>query len=453
MFHLIKQRYHNLISDTGFSEILAGSVWALAAQVIATFLAMLTNIIIARLYGAEAMGAVALINSFLMITTIFTVLGTNTSIMRLIPEHITTFSVSSAFKVYRKTQYIVIGMSILAGCVFFLGSGFIAEKVFSKPYLAPLFALSSVFIVFKSLTDLNTQSVRALRLIRVFAFMRILPALSNFLFLLGATYFLFHRFNPVYALLVSLLITAITGTLFTEKEFKKKMGISDRVKEIPIKKIISISLPMLMTTTMAFVVGQTGVILLGLFRSEAEVGYYAIAVKLATLTAFVLQAINSMAAPRFSELYHSGKIDELLYVAKKSAKLIFWSSAPVLLILLIFGKYLLAFLFGKDYVIAYLAMALLVVGQFINAISGSTGLFMNMTGHEKQFRNIIGITTLINLALNVALIPLFGINGSAFAGMVSFSVWNISTLIFIKLRFGRSVGYFPLLNKAPKKIA
>jgi O-antigen/teichoic acid export membrane protein len=39
---------------------------------------------------------------------------------------------------------------------------------------------------------------------------------------------------------------------------------------------------MLMTAAMSFIIGQTGVIMLGMSRSEAEVGYYAIAVKLAT---------------------------------------------------------------------------------------------------------------------------------------------------------------------------
>lgn len=448
MLSFFKQKIRNLISDKKFSEILTGSVWALSAQIIATCMAMATNIIIARVYGAEAMGALAMISSFLMLATIFTVLGTNTSIMRLIPEHIAKFSATSAFKVYRKIQYFIVGASIIAGFFLFFISGLIADKVFSKPHLSSIFAMGSVFIVFKSLVDLNTMSIRGLRLIRAFAFMRILPAFSNLLVLLGATYFIFNQFNPVCAIFASFMITAIAGIVIMEREFKKKIGTTDFVKAMPMKEILSISLPMLMTATMTFVIGQTGVIMLGIYRSEAEVGYYAVAVKLATLTTFVLQAINSMAAPKFSELYHSGKIDELLYVAKKSAKLIFWTSAPILLILLIFGKLLLDFLFGQEFTIAYLALSFLLIGQFINAISGSTGLFMNMTGHEKIFRNIIAVTSFINVVLNLALIPKFGINGSAFAGMVSLSFWNIYTIIYIKSKFGRSVGYFPLLNKS-----
>ena len=211
------------------------------------------------------------------------------------------------------------------------------------------------------------------------------------------------------------------------------------------KEILAISLPMLMTATMTFVIGQTGVIMLGIFRPEAEVGYYAVAVKLATLTAFVLQAINSMAAPKFSELYHTGKMDELFHVAKKSTKLIFWTTAPILIFLILLGKPALSLMFGSDFTVAYGAMVILVLGQFVNSISGSTGVFMNMTGRQKVFRNIAMISAAINIMLNLILTPHRGIYGAAIAGMTSMIFWNLSTLVYIKKKHGQSIGYLPLL--------
>ena len=97
MVGLVRKKSHNLVSDEKFSEILRGSVWALGAKVLAALLGMVSYIIIARWYGAEVLGIVAVLQSFLMLATIFTVLGTNTSILRLIPEHLTKYSPSSAF--------------------------------------------------------------------------------------------------------------------------------------------------------------------------------------------------------------------------------------------------------------------------------------------------------------------------------------------------------------------
>ncbi|RQD73691.1 MULTISPECIES: oligosaccharide flippase family protein [Desulfonatronospira] len=173
------------------------------------------------------------------------------------------------------------------------------QTVFSKPHLQYYFALAAVFIVFKSLMILNTQAVRGVRLIRVYAFMQLLPRLSKLIILIPITIFFFHQSNPILAMFASFAMTALVGAWNMDRVFKKKSAPDDALHPMPMKEILAISLPMLMTATMTFIIGQTGVIILGMFRPEAEVGYYAVAVKLATLTVFVLHAINSMAAPRF----------------------------------------------------------------------------------------------------------------------------------------------------------
>ena len=128
MHTFIKKKIHNLISDQRFSEILTGSAWALTGRVIATLLGFLFSVLVARLYGAETVGIVAVINSFLILVTILTLMGTQTSILRLIPEHLTKYSVTSAFRVYRKTENMVIGISLIL--LFCIGLSFRGFQVY-----------------------------------------------------------------------------------------------------------------------------------------------------------------------------------------------------------------------------------------------------------------------------------------------------------------------------------
>ncbi len=445
MLNIIKGKLHNLTSDKKFSEILTGSAWALSARLVATGIGIVSSIIIARIYGAEMIGIVAMLQSFLMLATIFTVMGTKTSLLRLIPEHLVKYSPTSAFEIYRKTQLMVIVVSAITGTLFFFSGDLIAEKVFSKPHLSFYFVLASVFVVFKSLVMLNTNAVRGLRLIRTFALMQVLPQGFNLLFLISLGLFLPTRNVPVYALLGGFVMTSISGWIIMVYSFRKKMAPNDKVRPMSARKILSISLPMLMTATMTFIIGQTGVIMLGIFRSEAEVGYYAIAVKLATLTSFLLNAVNSMAGPKFSELFHTNKMDELFHVAKKSAKLIFWTTTPILLAFIILGRPVLHIAFGPEFTVAYPALVLLTIGQFVYSISGATGLFMNMTGNQIVFMTIVFIAAATNIGLNLLFTPEYGIYGAALSGMVSLMGWNIAILCYIKLKFGKTTGYFPTL--------
>jgi O-antigen/teichoic acid export membrane protein len=265
------------------------------------------------------------------------------------------------------------------------------------------------------------------------------------LLLVGFTIYSHSFGNPVYAQLGGWTFTAVIGVWIMDKTFKNRMLPEGYVHFTSIKSILSVSLPMLMAASMQFFLAQTGLLILGMYRPTSEVGYYAIAVKLATLTTFVLQSINSMAAPKYSELFHTGRIEELVYIAKKSTRYIFWATTPILLTLVTLGPFFLS-LFGKGFSTAYLPMLILILGQFVNSISGSTAYFLNMTGHQKAFKNIITVSSILSLVLNFLLIPNFGLYGAAIAGALSHALWNAWTLFYIKVKFGDTIGYFPFLG-------
>ena len=391
------------------------------------------------------LGILAMVQTFLMFTTIITTQGTNVSILRLMPEHIAKYSATSAFKIYSKIQLFIASISILTSFILFSFSNFIASFFFSKPHLSFYLALASWFVVFRSLMELNTQAVRGLRLIRVFALMQIMPSGSAVLALIILSLLNVGQNSAIYAHLASFVITTLIGVWVMNHSFKQMMQPNDIIKASRLYGILKISTPMLFASCMQFIIANTGIILLGIFRSVEEVGYYAVALSISSLGSIILASINSMTAPTFSDLYHKGAMDELFYVAKKSTRLIFFITAPILLLLVLLGKPLLSLLFGQPYATAYPALAFLVIGQFVNSISGSTGIFMNMTGHQFVFRNVMIVSGTINIILSLVLIPLFGITGAACTGMITLFFWNIYLLLFIKNKYGLTIGYLPFL--------
>jgi O-antigen/teichoic acid export membrane protein len=444
-----RSRIGSLFADRSFGEILSGSIYAVSGRGLAAGLGLLSSLIVARLYGAEVMGVLALIDSLLLMTVVVTGLGTTTSILRLIPEHTSKYSPTSAFRVYRKTEYLVTVTSAIAAGALFLASDALAARLFGRPDLAFLFALAAPFVVVKALVALNTHAVRGLVLIRTFGLMQALPVGGTLLVLAVATLAFDNRNIPVYAYLAGPAITAVASMWIVERTFRRRMGPTDVVHPTAIRSIVAVSVPMLMSMAMTSVIGDAAVILLGMYRTQAEVGYYAMAFKLAGLTGFLLMAINAIAAPKFSQLFHAGQTDEALRVARKSTRLIFWTTAPALLTLIVLGRPVLALLFGKEFTSAYLAMVILAVSQFMSSVSGSTAIFLNMTGQERILRNIMLAAAALSVVLNLALIPWFGIEGAAVARLVTVVCWNGCALRYIKVRFGRTIGYFPSFRMTP----
>lgn len=447
MTSTLKKKLQELTSDQSFSMILTGSAYSLAARIITAILNLIASVVIARFYGADALGVLAVITSIFSFVIIFSVMGTNTSILRLIPEHITTYSFTSAFKVFRKVQFLVATLSVILGVALFFLSDVLAEKILSKPYLSPLLMISSCFVLFKSLLDLNMEAIRGLKLIKIYAVMQAVPAFFLLIFLLAGLTTGASTNTPIYAQLAAWAVAAALAIGLANYGFKGRMKPGDNIRETTIKEITAISFPMLMTASMYFLIGQVSIVILGIFQTEADVGYYSVATRLATLTVFILGAINTMAAPRFSELFHAGKMEELFRVAKKSTKLIFWTTTPILIFLIVLGRPLLAFVFGAEYTAAYPAMVLLVLGQFVNSISGSTGYFMSMTGNQNAFMKIVLVSAAISVIGNLSLIPLFGSTGAALSSLLSIALLNIAILAFMKRKFNRTTFYTPFLSK------
>lgn len=124
-------------------------------------------------------------------------------------------------------------------------------------------------------------------------------------------------------------------------------------------------------------------------------------------------------------------------LALSSSKIMLAIAIPILLLLLmlIFPEFLMR-IFGNEFVIAAPILQILAIGQFINVISGSVGYILNMTGHEKDFRNIVLISGPLALILAFLLTKNYGLYGAAYATAISVATQNLLAVWMVKKRFG-----------------
>lgn len=207
-------------------------------------------------------------------------------------------------------------------------------------------------------------------------------------------------------------------------------------------------LPLSFLAGMQTVNNQTDIVMLGIFASAADVGVYRVAVQGAHLVMFTLAAINMVLGPNVARLYTAGDHERLQRTVTWSARVILLTALPVAGAFILFGKPVLAMVFGEEYVRGHTALAILCLGQLINAGAGSVGLLLNMTGYERDTAVGVGIAAVCNVILNLALIPVFGMEGAAAATAISLAVWNV---ILVRRAFQRtgivSIGFIPTGSK------
>ena len=184
----------------------------------------------------------------------------------------------------------------------------------------------------------------------------------------------------------------------------------------------------------------------GFFGGISDYVKASIAVKVSMLSYMGLMAINSIAAPKFSELYASGKIDELKKIVQQSTKAIFWITLPVVLIFIFFPSMILS-LFGEEFKAAIYCLLILSFGKMFSAISGSVGTLLQMSGKEVFFQNVLIASAILNVVLNYILIPIYDIDGAAIASLISNLFWNILMVFYIKKHLGFYTIYLPGLKR------
>jgi O-antigen/teichoic acid export membrane protein len=211
--------------------------------------------------------------------------------------------------------------------------------------------------------------------------------------------------------------------------------ISQSTKTLPYSTILSVSIPMLFSSSLALIMGWTDTIMLGMFRTEEEVGIYNVALRLSMITSITLMAINTIAAPKFSEFYSKGDMEGLKNIVQSSTKMIFFTSMPVIAILILFPKQILG-MFGEEFTVGYLALWILMAGQIVNSMTGSVGYILIMTGKEKLFQNIIVITSILNIVLNYIFVRKYGLTGVAMSTAISLSLLNIISFLYIRHEYG-----------------
>lgn len=171
-------------------------------------------------------------------------------------------------------------------------------------------------------------------------------------------------------------------------------------------------------------------LMLGFFANE-EIGVYNVATRLVTVAIFVLAPINAAFGPYLAYLHHQGRGEEVRRIYGAATGWVVRLSLPAFVALLVFPESLLR-LFGGAFAAGAAVTLILAVGQLVNAATGPCGTVLNMSGRVaiNMYDNIAAL--LLNILLNLWLIPAYGIIGAAVAWAISLAVVNIARVLQVR---------------------
>ena len=314
--------------------------------------------------------------------------------------------------------------------VLFTGSGIsflvlllsdpLAVSVFGDITTSPYIKAGSFLILLSALNQLALFYFRISQQTRTFAIFTIFRVFGQLFLVLalllsgfGVMGVILAHLTVDAALFVVAMVRIITQVGFALPKFTY------------LTEYLRYSLPLTPNSLIRWITDSSDRYLIGFFLGVGSVGIYSAAYAIGNLVQLFISPIQFILFPTLSKLYDEGKSNDVKVYLSYSMKYFLFIAIPAVFGLTVLSKPLLEIFTSPEFVpgssvIPFIALAGLMAGVF--------QIVINITHLVKktQFNLVIHvIAAVINVILNVLLIPMIGILGAAIATTLSYLVMVI----------------------------
>ncbi|MFZ2099741.1 MAG: lipopolysaccharide biosynthesis protein [Oricola sp.] len=415
------------------------SLIAFAIRIVSAGIAFLSQVVMARWTGTFDYGIYVFVWTAMIILGNLSCLGFATAVIRFLPLYRKTGDLDRLRGILLTSRvFALVSASLVAaaslGIVWLLGDRIASYYVL--PFVLAFTCLPMVALgdVLDGTARANSWPVRALTPTYI-----IRPFLV--LVYMGIAHALGYEASAVTAVISAVLATYSTTimqllvvTRYLDAAYPKG---GHRVE---MGMWMAVAFPIFLVEGFFFLLTNADVLMVGFFMPPDEVGVYFATVKILALVHFVFFAVKAGVAPQFAARAGAEDRADLRAFARQTVGWTFWPSMLMGAAVLVFGK-LLLLLFGAEFAAGYPLLFVLVAGVILRASIGPAESLLNMTGNQNICATIFGVVLAVNVALNLVLIPAYGLMGAAIAnagativeaGLLSFMAYRrIGVVMFV----------------------
>lgn len=377
------------------------------------------TIITSRYLGADGRGIYVLVNQ---------IIGLSNSVILLSAGEGVTFytNKNSSYKkkIFYITLFLIIGFSLITSAILiFLDFTTNIENI-NKLTLTHKIILLSLVLPFVTEYFVNF-TIRGFKLFKYLNEVSLITRTITFIFL-SLTFFFDNNRIEICLILYSLsyFINCLVYLLYLNRAcIKKKLF---KIKDT--LNIIKYSFSNHIVNLINELEYKIDTFIILILLDFKAIGIYSISVAVSQLIFYVTNSINTII---FSYLSSSKKNYDLKIV-NNMVNSSFISSILILLPIMIFGWILFPFIFGDDFLYSYYIFLVLSLATLNESITRVIVSWFKAKNKAKELINVSIFCVLVNIILNIILIPTLHLYGAALASVISYFLRSIIVLFKFK---------------------
>ncbi len=430
--------------DSSLKIIAKSSIIVFIGLFLAKIFSYLYRLIIARNYGPESYGLFSLGLVMVSWLGVFAILGLNDGLLRYFAMMRGKKSSDKNSYLFRKSFSLLLITGILSGVILFIFAPTIANNIFKEPDLELFLKIFSFGLPLSVIMVVFQSALRSYEEVKWHVF--IFTILNNFLqvtIIFALVLFGVNKLAIPISYTAGVFIVFITALLITKKKIPEVFKKSKNQGNNLFHQLILYSWPLIFAEIIWKVFKWTDSFLIGYFQTATEVGFYNAAIPIAFLLTFSSDLIMQMFIPLINKEYSQKKMEVVKQLSQQVGKWLFFINLPILILLIMFPEWFLTLLFGQEYTVAARATQILSLGVIFLSFSGVSTRLIAMAGKSKKLLWNTLVVALINVALNIFLIPKYGINGAAISTTICF----ILTSVIVTIQAYKETGIIPIRRK------
>jgi len=417
--------------------IARGTGIALIGTFISLLLGFIIRLTIAR-YGSEAdYGVYSLALMVFIFVTVLACLGLHEGTARYIAYFRSRKDLAKVRGTIAVSLKLATVTSIIISVALFLSAGAIASNIFHAPDSALALKIFACGIPFLTLINVLAAVFRGFDKVEPFAYFYLILLNVIFLLLLSAVALFNRPFIAVfYAYVAALFLTFVALVIYTVKKLPLAVKFSGEEVDSSIRKeLLLFSLPVLGSSVISVTIVWAATLILGYLGTPELVGLYNAAYPLSEFISIPLTALALIYTPVAAGLYSQNLMAELRHNYTILTKWIVSLTLPIFLVLCLFPEAVLNLFFGPAYVAAAPALRILSLGFIINNLFGPSTNTLLATGKSRFVMWAILAVAIVNVVVNIVLIPSLGVVGAAIASVISLTLFSFIKSIRLYLSY------------------
>ena len=393
------------------NKVVQNASWIIGARVIQALLSFVIGMLTARFLGPSNYGLINYAASVVAFFTPIMELGITNIIVHQLIEHNDregdTLGTALALNLFSAVFCIagIIAFSIVAN--------------YGETETVVVCALYSILLVFKAVEILQYWFQAHL-----FSKYSSIATLTAYIVVSAYKLFLLVTHKSVYWFAISYAIDNCVIAILLWGLYKRLGGQKLRFSKNTAKRLFSQGKYYIVSSMMVTIFAQTDKIMLKAMLGAESVGFYSAAVTCAGMTGFIVTAIIDSFRPVIFE--GKKKSEEVFnnHLVSLYSIIIYFSLAQSL-VMTIGARVIVLIVYGNQYVPAIDALRIVVWYTTFAYLGSVRNIWLLAENKQKYLWKINLFGALANIALNALLIPWFGINGAAFASLITQFFTNV----------------------------